>query len=60
MSKMNGTLEKEMLTWKGRYEKCNKSLLEMAQEVCYHGDKGKPRYVMPLYSALSWNKMPAF
>ena len=23
-----------MLMWKGRYEKCNKSLLDMAQEVC--------------------------
>lgn len=34
MSKTIGTLEKEMLMWKGRYEKCNKSLLEMAQEVC--------------------------
>ena len=34
MSKTIGTLEKEMLMWKGRYEKCNKSLLDMAQEVC--------------------------
>ena len=59
---MNSTLEKEMLTWKGRYEKCNKSLLEMAQEVGYHGDKrGRtPCDVMPLYSVLSWNKMPAY
>ena len=38
MSKTIGTLEKEMLMWKGRYEKCNKSLLEMAQEVCYHSN----------------------
>lgn len=39
MSKTIGTLEKEMLMWKGRYEKCNKSLLEMTQEVCYHSNK---------------------
>ena len=34
MSKTIGKLEKEMLMWKSRYEKCNKSLLEMAEEVC--------------------------
>ena len=33
MSKTIGTLEKEMLMWKSRYEKCNRSLLEMAEEV---------------------------
>ncbi len=44
MSKTIGTLEKEMLMWKGRYEKCNKSLLDMAQEVWhYHGNSNKGR-----------------
>ena len=33
MSKTIGKLEKEMLMWKSRYEKCNRSLLEMAEEV---------------------------
>lgn len=46
MSKTIGTLEKEMLMWKGRYEKCNKSLLDMAQEVSmyhYYGNGNKGR-----------------
>ena len=38
MSKTITSLEKETLMWKGRYEKSNKSLLEMAQEVGYHSN----------------------
>ena len=33
MSKTIGQLEKEATMWKTRYEKCNRNLLEMAEEV---------------------------
>lgn len=36
MSKTIGMLEKEMIMWKTRYEKCNRSLLEMAEERVVH------------------------
>lgn len=57
MSKTIGQLEKEATMWKTRYEKCNRNLLEMAEERIRHeeiikGLKGKIQKLEKLCRAL--------
>ena len=38
MSKTISVLEKEMTMWRSKYEKCNKALIDTAEEVLYYYD----------------------